>query len=134
MARGVRKIKAIDESKMTLGQYLKLLRVDANLTQPELSDAIGVNRVTISAYESDRILPPPDKLKLFADYFDIGIDMLMSKIPAYAGHNSDGSNSSSMKASREDNIKIEQLVYYYKNISDSKKQVLYDLAKALYTE
>nr|WP_297771135.1 helix-turn-helix transcriptional regulator [uncultured Butyrivibrio sp.] len=129
MAR-VRRYKETNEEEMTLGKFIKRLRVDRGINQDDLAKGIGVNRVTISAYECDRIIPPPDKLKTIAGLFDISIERLMGKIDPSV----DVPEGSALDITREEAKKIDELIYYYRNVSDSKRKIIYDLAKALYAE
>jgi len=46
---------------------LKSIRKEHGKQQYELADLLGVTRATISAYETDKIMPPYDKLKMLAD-------------------------------------------------------------------
>lgn len=43
--------------RMTIGQEVHMARVQAGLTQPQLAELCGVNRVTVSRWENDRTEP-----------------------------------------------------------------------------
>ena len=115
---------------MTLGKLLKRIRVDAGITQDDLANELGIKRATLSHYESDRIVPPPSKLKALANYYDISLERLMKKIPASI----EVTDQSPVQQSREDALKIDELIYFYRNVSDSKKEIIYNLASALYKD
>ena len=58
---------------------LKSLRKEHRKNQVDLADLLGVTRATISAYETDKIMPPYDKLKMLADYFSVSVEYLAGK-------------------------------------------------------
>jgi transcriptional regulator with XRE-family HTH domain len=54
------------------GAYLKKLRTDAQLTQRELADALGLQYYTLIAQsESGKARLPPDKMAAFCRAFEI---------------------------------------------------------------
>jgi transcriptional regulator with XRE-family HTH domain len=53
----------------TLGIKIKKAREDAKLSQLQVGVELKVSDKTISGYESDRIVPPVDKLLKLADLF-----------------------------------------------------------------
>lgn len=59
-----------------IGKRLKDLRIKNKLSQNDLGLSLGIRRHTISAYETDSITPPIDKLILISKYFDVSIDYL----------------------------------------------------------
>lgn len=62
---------------MTLGQKLTNLRKAQNMTQEELSEAIGVTRQTISKWELDTSTPDLDYLCKLCDLFGVTADYLI---------------------------------------------------------
>ena len=58
---------------------LKALRYECNETQQDVAEFLNVQRATYSAYERGNILPPYDKIKKLADYFDVSVDYLMGE-------------------------------------------------------
>jgi len=56
---------------------LKVLREDANVTQKQLADAVGVSQQSINKYENHNIEPDIDTLIRIADYFNTSIDYLI---------------------------------------------------------
>ncbi len=63
---------------MTLGQKIKKLRNENNLTQAELADKIFVTRTAISKWETDNGYPSIDSLKTLSNLFNVSIDELIS--------------------------------------------------------
>lgn len=55
---------------------LKSLRKERQKNQEDLAKLLGVTRATISAYETDKIMPPYDKLQMLSDYFSVSIEYL----------------------------------------------------------
>lgn len=77
----------------TIGEKIKLARKAKKMTQDDLADILGVNRVAISNYEQGKNNPPYAKLGVLSDILgiqllDTGTDITMS-IP-FAGLASDG--------------------------------------------
>lgn len=65
---------------ITMGSRIKELRIKKGLTQEELADILGVNRVNISHYESGKISNiPSDKLDTLANTFNTTVDYLMGR-------------------------------------------------------
>lgn len=55
---------------------LKSLRNERKLSQIDLADLLNVTRATISAYETNKIMPPYEKIKILADYFSVSVEYL----------------------------------------------------------
>ena len=64
---------------MTLGQKLKKLRTDKNLTQKDLADQLHVTFQTISKWENDENEPDISTLKELAKLYDCSVDYLISE-------------------------------------------------------
>lgn len=64
---------------MTLGQKLKKLRTDKNLTQKDLADQLHVTFQTISKWENDENEPDIATLKELAKLYDCSVDYLISE-------------------------------------------------------
>ena len=63
---------------MTLGEKLKKLRTEAQLTQDELAEKLFVSRTAISKWESGRGYPNIESLKWVAKFFSVTVDELLS--------------------------------------------------------
>jgi len=55
---------------------LKMLRKKEQKNQEDLAALLNVTRATISAYETNKIMPPYDKIKMLADYFNVSVEYL----------------------------------------------------------
>lgn len=53
------------------------LRKHDKKTQSEMASIINVQRTTYGGYERGQILPPYDKIKMLANYFNVSVDYLM---------------------------------------------------------
>lgn len=62
---------------MTFGEKLKQLRSDKNLTQPEVSEAMGIEQSYLSKLENDKSLPSNDVLNRILNVFDLKISDLV---------------------------------------------------------
>ncbi len=69
--------------KIILGERLKELREERDLTQRELAEKLGINGVTYLHYEKDQREPPLSLLADMAKFFDVSVDYLL-------GLNNDG--------------------------------------------
>lgn len=57
--------------------HLKKLRMERNITQKMLADAIGVSQQSINKYENHNIEPDIETLVRLANYFDTSVDYLV---------------------------------------------------------
>lgn len=62
-----------------LPERLRALRFEYDETQQQLADMLSVKRATYTAYERGGVLPPYDKLRKLADYFDVSVEYLMGE-------------------------------------------------------
>ena len=62
---------------MTIGQKLKNLRTQNNMTQEALAESINVSRSAIAKWESDNGIPDINNLKCISQLFSISIDELL---------------------------------------------------------
>lgn len=53
------------------------MRIRAGLTQPQVSEALGIPQSTIACWETGRALPRADKLPALAKLFKCSIDELL---------------------------------------------------------
>lgn len=56
---------------------LRSHRKELKKTQEQMAQLLNVRRSTYGEYERGKIMPPVDKIKILADYFDISVDYLM---------------------------------------------------------
>lgn len=64
----------------TLGERIKELRISKNLTQRELSEAMGYKTVrSVQHLESDGHSLDHESLSRLADFFDVSLDYLVGR-------------------------------------------------------
>lgn len=63
-------------NKELFGKRLKALRQERDLGQKEVGAWIDLQKSTMSLYESGKVDPPYDKLKILAQKFDVSIEYL----------------------------------------------------------
>jgi len=66
------------ESVMTLGKKLKTLRAEHNLSQPELSEKIGIEQSYLSKLENDKSIPSNDIFINILQAFHITLEQFVS--------------------------------------------------------
>lgn len=62
---------------MTLGQRLKNLREDKDMTREQLAKALCITYSALAKYETDVRTPDHDTLRKVAEYFKVSVDWLM---------------------------------------------------------
>ncbi|SEJ94169.1 DNA-binding transcriptional regulator, XRE-family HTH domain [Propionispira arboris] len=62
---------------MSIGEKLRQLRSDKNLTQKNLADILHITRTTYVKYETDSIKLSFEKASKLADFFNITTDYLL---------------------------------------------------------
>lgn len=64
---------------MNIGQKLKELRINIDLTQDEVANGVGIARVNYTRYETGKNRPDYEVLVKLADFFDTSTDYLLDK-------------------------------------------------------
>ena len=122
----------INANTLSLGAFMRQLRKDAGIFQKDIAQQLGVKTVTYSAYENDRITPPSDKLYTLAQYYDINVELLISKLKSSDDDSSNEANIlPAIKEAKEEVAMMEELVYYFRNLRPAHKKAVYELAKSL---
>ena len=62
---------------ITLGENIKRLRRDRQLTQEQLAEALDVSFQAVSKWETEAGYPDIHLLPVIADFFDVSVDMLL---------------------------------------------------------
>ena len=62
---------------MNLGQTIYRLRIEKNMSQGDLADALGVSRQSVSKWETNSSVPELDKLIKLSQIFEISLDALV---------------------------------------------------------
>ncbi|MHB1152821.1 MAG: helix-turn-helix domain-containing protein [Eubacteriales bacterium] len=61
-----------------IGENIKRLRKEKNLTQETFADIIGISFQAVSKWENDDAFPDITLLPVIANYFEVTIDEFMS--------------------------------------------------------
>lgn len=71
----------VDERMVTImnNKRITMLRKELKLTQAQLAQKLGVGRTTVNGYEQGIIAPPPDKIKMMSEIFDVTTDYIIGK-------------------------------------------------------
>ncbi|MBL7575760.1 Helix-turn-helix domain-containing protein [Peptoniphilus asaccharolyticus DSM 20463] len=64
---------------MNFGEQLRRLRKDKGLTQDELGEVLGISSSTVSAYETNKVIPNEDIKNKIGDYFEINVNQLLDE-------------------------------------------------------
>ena len=63
----------------TIGERIKQLRKEYDLTQEQFGNLFGVVKSTVSMYESNKSIPDDEMKKKIAEYFNVSLDWLMGR-------------------------------------------------------
>ncbi len=62
---------------MTIGQRIKKLRRERNITQEQLAEYLNLSASAVSQWECDRVMPDITQLPLLANLFEVSADVLL---------------------------------------------------------
>ena len=63
---------------MTLGEKMKMLRMQKCLSQERLAEQLGVSRQAVTKWEADQTTPSADHLIALAGLYEVSLDMLVN--------------------------------------------------------
>ena len=63
----------------TLGEKIKYLRKQKDITQGKLAELINSTRPAVAKWETNAAFPPPEMIKSIADYFGVSTDYLLGR-------------------------------------------------------
>ncbi len=63
----------------TIGERIRQLRKEYNLTQEQFGKLFGIVKSTVSMYESNKSVPDDEMKKKIAEHFNISLDWLMGR-------------------------------------------------------
>ena len=64
---------------MEFSERLKSLRLEAGLTQKEISEKLSISQPQYARWEAGKRSPTSETLQKFADFFDVSTDYLLGK-------------------------------------------------------
>lgn len=62
-----------------LGERIKKLRLEKEMTQEELAVQLNVTKATISLYENNKRIPTLEKILTIAEVFEVTVDDLVKE-------------------------------------------------------
>lgn len=65
-------------NKKTMGEFIKELREENNMSQTDLGKQLNVHRAYVSKWETGRTVVTPEYLTLLSEFFDVSIDELIA--------------------------------------------------------
>ncbi|SDL87101.1 Helix-turn-helix [Halarsenatibacter silvermanii] len=123
---------------------LKKLRKEQNLSQKELGKITGITNSTISSYENGQRSPGKNKLKKFAETFDVSVDYLigLTDIKANASDLTEGHDRIEKAISNHPKLveyfeelrkrdSLQKLFEQTKNLSDNEIEKIIRVIKAI---
>lgn len=63
----------------TIGERIRQLRKEYNLTQEQFGKLFGIVKSTVSMYESNKSVPDDEMKKKIAEHFNVSLDWLMGR-------------------------------------------------------
>lgn len=69
----------IDHEKLKVGEKIRGLRKNKQLTQVDLCKKLGIPVATLSSYETGKNFPSPENLKKIAEYFEVTFEHLIER-------------------------------------------------------
>ena len=103
--------------KETMGQIIRRLRKERNLTQDELAEQLGVTFQAISKWENDKAYPEMTRLLFMSEYFEVSLDYLMR------GTDSDESNNDLAVGYKAQNM-LKVWNNFISNLSDKQRKLM----------
>ncbi len=70
---------------MKIGEQIRMLRKNENLSQAQLGEKLNVSRQAVYKWESDKGYPDIQNLIMLSELFDISIDELIKKDKIFQG-------------------------------------------------
>lgn len=123
----------MDSEKITVkfAQIIKLLRTKESLKQSELADRLGVDRSSISNYETGHRMPTVEFLLSISEHFNVSIDFLL-KGTSHVDKSSRPNDSILNELMAENIVLIENIIELNKSLEETQKEIntLKELTKA----
>lgn len=115
---------------MTIGGNIKELRLYYALSQQELAKIADVSQKTVSAWETDRIIPRMGAIQRLADHFGLQkSDIIEPAIPITQILSNKGKGDELILSKEE-----KRLVYEYRTLANNYQQIVSDVVSAFLTQ
>ena len=109
---------------MIVAEILKSLRVEADLTQSQLAQKLGIGQSTIVGYERGDREPTASNLMKYASYFNVSMDFLTGRTDDFGSFI--GQSADSYHLSPEER----KLVEDYRGLAKPLKELLQDMIRS----
>lgn len=76
----------VKDPAMLVGNTLKRLRIEKNVSVKKICEDLKMPESTYRTYETNIRVPNPQLLCVFADYFEVTVDYLLSYVPVTSEH------------------------------------------------
>ena len=106
----------------SLGERIKQLRKQANMSQTDLANQVGISYAQVGRYETKGVQPPAEVLKKIADALNSTVDFLIN-----------GSANQKAQAVLVDSELLRQF-QYVEQMNDADKKVIMTLIDAFITK
>lgn len=107
-----------------MAEILKSLRVEADLTQSQLAQKLGIGQSTIVGYERGDREPTASNLMKYASYFNVSMDFLTGRTDDFGSFI--GQSDDSYHLSPEER----KLVEDYRGLAKPLKELLQDMIRS----
>ncbi len=107
---------------MKIGDKLKELRTNNNLTQQKVADAVNVSHSTISQYENNIIEPTATAISKFAELFCVSADYIL-------GLEDDLGNKTYYKIQNAVTPEERKILNAYRELTPSNKELILRMLK-----
>lgn len=77
----------MDSLKDIIASNLKVLRINKDMRQSELAEALGVTQAAVARYEAGITTPNEEVLLKYADLFDVSLDQIFGRSVRYQNSN-----------------------------------------------
>lgn len=115
----------------TFGERCKELRKEKGLSQEEFAKIIGVNKGTVSKWETDVRLPEMNTIEQIADFFSVAVFYLMGAVDERKASVPDNSVAAEWTIEDQDQELLDVLKQYCR-LSDKSKQEIASVIMAYY--
>lgn len=108
---------------MTLGTKMRALRKMLRLNQEELAYRLDTNRVSVSQWENDKVVPDTANIRKLAAVFGSSVAYLMGETDCPAPRAADeGADEAANSASGEDDEMERLMLGLFRRLDDSRKK------------
>lgn len=109
---------------MIVAEILKSLRVEADLTQSQLAQRLGIGQSTIVGYERGDREPTASNLMKYASYFNVSLDFLTGRTDDFGSFIEQSADAIHLSPEER------KLVEDYRGLAKPLKELLQDMIRS----